>query len=280
MAKSFKQMNEREEGNAMIVDSLNLAFRYLHKKQLGFKDDYVKTVESLRNSYKSDKVIILSDYGKSSFRTSIYPEYKANREERRKNQPPEEAEYFKLFFKEYLSIIDYYAKESKYPTFRFQGVEADDIAAHIVKNMGKYGINNIWLISSDADWDLLISDKVSRFSYVTRKETTLENWHDRHDFTPEEYISIKCLQGDDGDNVPGVEKIGPKTAYKLVQQYGSALDLIGALPLPEKYVYLRNLNAFGADNILLNYQLMDLLTFCDDAIGEENIKEIENVLSI
>ena len=59
---------------------------------------------------------------------------------------------------------------------RYEGVEADDIAAHLVKLKDQYGLDKVWLVSSDRDWDLLISDTVARFSYVTRKEVTKANW--------------------------------------------------------------------------------------------------------
>lgn len=280
MSKSFNKITESTKGTVMVLDSLNLAFRYAHRKDLHFKEDYIRTVESLKKSYKADQVIILSDWGSSSYRKEIYPEYKQNRKDKQEQQSPEEAAYFEKFFEEYLRVIEYYTNESTYPTFRFKGVEADDIAAHIVKNKANYGFDEIWLISSDADWNLLIRHKVSRFSYVTRKEVTLENWAEHYDFSPETYISIKCLHGDSGDNVPGVPKIGPKTAAKLAEQYGSALDIADAIPLPGKYVYIKNLNEFGAENIRRNYYLMDLISFCDEAIGKENIKEIKSVLSV
>ena len=279
MSKSFAKMNEAQAGTVMVLDSLNLAFRYKHQQALHFKEDYIRTVESLKKSYKADQVIILSDWGSSTYRKEIYPDYKQNRKDLQSTQTPEEAAYFEKFFEEYVKIIEYYQTESSYPTFRFKGVEADDVAAHIVENKDKYGFNEIWLISSDRDWDLLVRHKVSRFSYVTRKEITLENWSEHYDFSPETYISIKCLQGDSGDNVPGVPKIGPKTAAKLAEQYGTALDIAASIPLPGKYVYIKNLNEFGADAIIRNYQLMDLVTFCDDAIGPDNIKEIQSVLS-
>ena len=142
-----------------------------------------------------------------------------------------------------------------------------------------YGINEIWLISSDRDYDLLVQHKVSRFSYVTRKEVTIENWAEHYSVSQEEYISMKCLMGDSGDNVPGVPKIGPKTAQKLIEQYGSTMDIAASLPLPGKYVYIKNLNDFWQANLLRNYQLMDLVTFCDDALGSDNIKEIKNVFN-
>lgn len=280
MAKSFTSLVESDDHTVLVVDSLNLAFRWKHQKALFFLDEYVRTVESLKKSYKASKVIILSDWGKSSYRREIYPEYKYNREKAREEQSPEDEAYFEKFFEEYLKIIEHYRTKTSYPTFRFHGVEADDIAAHIVSKRKDYGFSTLWLISSDRDWDLLCNEQTSRFSYVTRKEVTFDNYNEHYEWTPEEYISIKCLQGDAGDNVPGVLKIGPKTAYKLVQQYGTALDIADALPLPGKYVYIKNLNDFGADALRRNYQLMDLISFCDEAIGSENIKEIERVLCV
>lgn len=278
MAKSFTSLVESDDHTVLVVDSLNLAFRWKHQKALFFLDEYVRTVESLKKSYKASKVIILSDWGKSSYRREIYPEYKYNREKAREEQSPEDEAYFEKFFEEYLKIIEFYKSETSYPVFRFKGVEADDIAAHIVGKRKKYGFSTLWLISSDRDWDLLCNEQTSRFSYVTRKEVTFDNYNEHYDWTPEEYISIKCLQGDPGDNVPGVIKIGPKTAYKLVQEYGTALDIADAIPIPGKYVYIKNLNDFGADALRRNYQLMDLISFCDEAIGSENLKEIESVL--
>jgi 5'-3' exonuclease len=278
MSKTFSKMTESDSSTVLIVDSLNLAFRYKHQGALFFKEDYVRTVESLKKSYKASQVIILSDWGSSRYRKEIYPEYKQNRKDKQALQTPEEAAYFEKFFEEYVKIVEYYQTESTYPTFRFQGVEADDLAAHIVQNLQKYGFSKAWLISSDKDWDLLVSETVSRFSYVTRKETTSENWHEHYDVTPEQYISVKCLMGDSGDNVPGITKVGPTTAKKLIEQYGSALDVANNIPLPGKYVYIKNTNEFGSDAILRNYQLMDLLTFCDDAIGADNIEIVKNEL--
>jgi DNA polymerase-1 len=280
MSKNFSQIAEPTKGTVLLVDSLNLCFRYAARKDLFFLEDYVRTVESLKKSYKADQVIYLADWGSSSYRKALYPEYKQNRAEKRESQSPEDAAYFEKFFEEYLRITEYYKNDTLYPTFRFKGVEADDLAAHIVNNRTAYGINEIWLISSDRDYDLLVQHKVSRFSYVTRKEVTVENWAEHYEVSQEEYISMKCLMGDSGDNVPGVDKIGPKTAQKLIEQYGSAMDIAASLPLPGKYVYINNLNEFGQENLLRNYQLMDLVTFCDDAIGSDNIKEIKSVFNV
>jgi len=273
-------MSEVDEGSVLLVDSLNLAFRWKHQGAVFFLDDYIKTVNSFKRSFKCEQVVILSDWGSSTYRKAIYPEYKQNRKEKQETQTPEEAAYFLKFLEEYNNIIQHYQEEAEYPVLRFKGVEADDCAGHIVNNKDKYGFSRIKLLSSDRDWDLFIQEGVTRFSYVTQKEVSIDNWHEHYDVTPEEYISMKCLMGDSGDNVPGVPKIGPVTAAKLIKQYGSALDIASSIPLPGKYVYIKNLNEFGKENLLRNYELMDLVTFCDDAIGEENIKEIKSVFTI
>jgi len=278
MAKAFKSVSELNPETVMIVDCLNLAFRWKHSGARVFLDEYFSTIESLKKSYKAGKVILLSDMGSSSYRKNLYPAYKGNREELRANQTPEEEEAFRVFFQEFTRVIETYEESDDYPVLRFPKVEADDIGGFIVKNRKKLGIKNIVLISSDRDWDCFISEDVMRFSYVTRKEVTFDNWFDHYAYPPEQHISVKCLMGDSGDNVPGVDKIGPKTAIKLLEQYDSTYEIIANLPLPGKYVYIKNLNAFGAEALMLNYQLMDILDFCEEAIGEDNCSNIMNRL--
>ena len=277
MAKSFKESSELNPKRLMVVDSLNLAFRYKHKKVTDFLDSYMATVQSLRRSYTCGKVIIVGDLGSSSYRKAIYPEYKANRAEKYETQTEAERQEFLDFLNEVNRILTEYETLGDFPVLRFKGVEADDLAAYISKKSRKYGIEHTWLMSSDKDWDLLVNERVSRFSYVTTKEITLENWHEHYEYEPEDHISIKCLQGDSGDNIKGVPGIGPKKAHQLIQQYGTTYDIIASLPINSRYKYIASLNEFGADNLMLNYKLMDLLEFCEEAIGE-HIQEVDNVL--
>lgn len=271
-------MNTATSGSLMVLDSLNLGFRWQHKGAVDFCEDYMRTVLSFKKSYKCDKLIIPCDMGSSSYRKAIYPEYKANRKEKYEKQTPEEAAKFMEFLEEMKLILQKYRDEGIYPVIGFPGVEADDIAAYIVRKRKKYGLEQIWLISSDRDWNLLITQGVSQFSYVTRKEFTEDNWHEHYEFPRDDYISIKCLMGDSGDNVLGVPGIGPKRAMQLVQEYGSTYDIISNLPISSKYKYITALNDFGADNLMLNYQLMDLETYCADAIGVENCKTLDQQL--
>ena len=196
----------------LIVDALNLAFRWKHQGRTDFRYDYQKTVQSLASSYGCNEVIIAADWGSSSYRKELYPDYKQNRKEKFAEQSEEEKIAFEEFFEEFEATLEILAED--YILLRYKGVEADDVAAHLVKHKNAYDLENIWLVSSDRDWDLLIQDTVSRFSYVTRKEVTLENWSQHYDVQPEEYISLKCLTGDKGDNVPGIPGIGPKRAQQ------------------------------------------------------------------
>ena len=273
MALSFN--SQRKEGT-LIVDALNLAFRWKHQGRTDFRYEYEKTVKSLADSYKCSSIIITADGGSSKYRKDILPDYKQNRKDKYATQTEEEKIAFEEFFEEYQATLE--LLEDSFPLLRFHGVEADDIAAHLVKNKDKYGLGEVWLISSDRDWDLLIQENVSRFSYVNRKEVRIQNWYDHYEVSPEQYISLKCLTGDKGDNVPGITGIGPKRAKDLIIAYGDAMNIYDSMPLPSKYKHIQELNASG-ERILQNYELMDLISYCDDAIGDKNIAEIEEKIA-
>ncbi len=270
---------QETENTLLIVDSLNLAFRYKHSGATDFAEDYLRTVNSLKKSYKASKVIIACDQGSSSYRRKIYPEYKQNRKDKFELQTDAEKAAFEVFFEDFTKTLEHIAANTDYPVIRFPGVEADDIGAYIVSKRKHLPVDNIWLVSSDKDWDLLIQPNVSRFSYVTRKEVTWDTWNDFYEFDPDSYISIKCLTGDSGDNVPGVPGIGPKRAVSLVNEYGSTYDIIASLPIGGRYKYIEALNQCK-DQLLLNYKLMDLVTHCTDALGAENCSKIDEILNV
>ena len=276
MAFNLTDKMVNENANAtLVVDALNLAFRWKHQGRTDFRYDYQNTVKSLAKSYDCGNIIITADWGSSSYRKEISPDYKQNRKDKFAEQTEAEKLAFEEFFEEFEASLEVLAED--YPILLYKGVEADDIAAHLVKYKEKYDLEYIWLISSDRDWDLLIQEKVGRFSYVTRKEVRLDNWREHYEVTPEEYISMKCLTGDKGDNVPGIPGIGPKRAVQLIRDYGDAMDIYNATPLESRYKYIQALNE-NAEQLLVNYELMDLMTYCDDAIGQDNIANIGSVL--
>ena len=270
-----KMINE-DANSTLIVDALNLAFRWKHQGRTDFRYDYQSTVKSLAKSYDCKDVIITADWGSSTYRKAIAPDYKQNRKDKFAEQSDAERLAFEEFFEEFEASLEVLAED--YPVLRYKGVEADDIAAHLVRHKGKYDLEYIWLISSDRDWDLLIQENVGRFSYVTRREVRLDNWKEHYDVDPDLYISMKCLTGDKGDNVAGIPGIGPKRATQLIEQYGDAMDIYNAVPISSKYKYIQSLNE-NAEQLLVNYELMDLITYCDDAIGADNIEDIGRVIN-
>jgi DNA polymerase-1 len=261
--------------NVLIVDAMNVAFRWKHQGKTEFSKEYLRTVESLAQSYECSRIIIAADQGASSFRKELCPEYKANRKEKYKDQTAEEKLEMEKFFTEYEKTLELLAE--KYLVLRRKNVEADDLAAYIVRYKEKFGIEEIWLISSDRDWDLLVSDDVSRFSTVTRKETTSLNWNEFFDFPQEQYISFKVLTGDKGDNIPGIPGVGPKRASELIHQYGTAFDIYDAIPINGRYKYIQTLNE-NAELLLQNYSLMDLLSYCSEAVEHpgHSLEEMDN----
>ena len=276
MAFNFTDKLVNDGNCTLIVDALNLAFRWKHQGRTDFRYEYQRTVESLAKSYDCKNIIITADLGSSSYRKNINSEYKQNRKEKFAEQSEAEKMAFEDFIAEYEATLELLQED--HTLLRFRGVEADDIAAHLVKHRDAYDLEYIWLISSDRDWDLLIQENVARFSYVTRKEVTLDNWKTHYDVSPEEYISLKCLTGDKGDNVPGIPGIGPKRALGLIKEYGDALNIYDACPIPGKYKYIESLNE-NYEQIIQNYELMDLVTYCDDAIGADNISVIRGIMN-
>lgn len=261
----------RKPENLMIVDGLNLAFRWKHSGSTKFVEDYIATVLSFSRSYESGSIIVAADWGGSDYRKEVFPEYKANRKELVANQTPEEKEQARKFFDEYERTLEALDAHKEIMLVRYKGVEADDIAAYMCSRRIDYGFEKIWLISSDRDWDLLIEDNISRFSYVTRKEQTVDTWD--NPVPIQDYISYKVLVGDKGDNVPGIPGIGPKRAASLIEQYGSALDIYDACPISGKAKYIQALND-NREIIPVNYELMDLKSFCQDAIGRTNLADL------
>ena len=157
----------------LILDGLNTFIRVFSAvpalnddgDHIGGVTGFLRSIAANIRLLKPTRVIICFDgKGGSKRRKKIYPEYKANRKERFADQTEQEAKEFEMFMAEFSDTLTLIKK--KYPVFHFRGVEADDIAAYITQS-AEY--DDCWLISSDKDWDLLISDKVYRFSRLNLK---------------------------------------------------------------------------------------------------------------
>ena len=271
MAKDF--MKKKSSRSLLLVDSLNLGFRFKHSGPKDFCSVYIQMVKSLATSYGCGKIILAADKGSSAFRKAILPEYKGNREELRANQTDQEKDDFQDFIQEYESTLLELEELEGYPVIRYSKIEADDIIAYICKHKEALGIDTIWIISTDRDLDLLLSDKTYRFSYINRKETSLAAWEDNNEFPHEMFLTQKCLNGDKGDNVPGIPQVGPKRAASLIAEYGNVFDIYDAIPIPGTNKYIQNLNA-NKEQLLMNVELMDLIEYCEEVL-EGHTDEID-----
>jgi len=266
MTISWEQQNRRGTGNNLIiVDGINLAMRFKHIGHNIFGAEYLATINSLAASYGAKDVLHLSDFGKSTYRKELLPTYKGDREAKRETQTEEESQSWADFFDGYIRAVEL-VEETGHCIIKLKGVEADDLAAYFAQHLyDRY--DTIWLISTDQDWDQLLNDKVKRWAYTSQKEFTIDNFYDEHGCdSPEQYSHVKAIQGDRGDSVPGIDGIGVKRAYNLVREYGSVHDLVGALPIPGKQLFVQNLNSSGEEVLLRNLELMDLISYSDDAI--------------
>ena len=250
---------EKPSNNLILLDSTNLAFRYLQRKNFdNYVDDYIKTVTSLGRSYQTKRIICCFDSGASAYRKAIYPIYKDNRKVER---TPEEQERFTAFFNCLNEVVD----ELPYEHFKFKGIEADDLIAYFVKNLS-HKFDHTWIISSDRDLYQLLREDVSIFNIYARKEVTVESLFQDTGLSPREYAMSRIIEGDSGDNIKGIEGIGPKRAQALVKEYKTLDNLISKLPLPGKAKYIQNLNN-GRETLVLNEQLINLIAHNKTAIS-------------
>jgi 5'-3' exonuclease len=273
----------KNANNLLIVDGLNLAYRYLPRgKSLGkapdFAADLLNTINSLARSYDCREIVFLSDLRGSVYREGIHPLYKSDRKIAAEKKTPEEKESFRLFFQYYTEVAIPFIKASL-RTIQLLGVEADDVACYLVEAFedGKH-FDHIWLISSDGDWDELLSERCSRFATSSRKEFTLKDFYELKGCdTTDQFTNIKAIMGDKGDSVYGVDGIGIKRAYNLIREYGDVFGVADALPIAGSQLFIKALNE-SYDKLMLNLELVDLRSFHVEAIvaaGAEHLQTLE-----
>lgn len=179
----------------------------------GFTNMLFKMKEEL----KPDYIVAAFDRKGPTFRHKEYEDYKAGR----KKMPPELAEQFPIV-KELLDLLSI----SKY---EIDGFEADDIIGSLAKYAEKNNIE-VYVVTGDRDALQLASDNIN--VVITKKGVTETAVYDHKTFveefgvTPTQFIDVKGLMGDKSDNIPGVPGVGEKTAYKLIQTYGSVEEVL------------------------------------------------------
>jgi len=142
------------------------------------------------------------------FRHQLYPAYKANRP-----PMPDDLSLQIPFIKKFVAAANILMLEE-------QGVEADDIIATAVKIFTARG-HRVVVVSGDKDLLQLVGEDVVMWDPMKDRVMDREAVHQKYAVYPEQLLDLFALIGDSSDNVPGVPGIGPKTAEKLINSYGS-----------------------------------------------------------
>ncbi|TVQ64604.1 MAG: DNA polymerase I [Phycisphaerales bacterium] len=168
--------------------------------------------------YRPDHLLVVIDASgdRGTFRSEIYPEYKANRDE-----PPQTLE---VQTERCVSLL----RAMGAPVLGIEGVEADDTIATVVDRLLRERPDvRIRIVSKDKDLQqLLAQDRVEMFDVHTDDLIDEARLLEDKGVTPAQVIDMLSLMGDTVDNVPGVEGIGPKTAAQLIAEYGTLDNLL------------------------------------------------------
>ncbi len=179
----------------------------------GFTNMLLKIKEEIEPNY----IVATFDRKAPTFRHKEYTEYKAGR----KKMPQELHEQFEPL-KELLRMMGI-------NIFEIDGFEADDLIGTLSKFAEGKGME-VYILTGDRDALQLASDNIKVI--ITKKGITEKEIYDKNKMievygvTPTQFIDVKGLMGDASDNIPGVPGIGEKTAYKLIQEYGSIENLL------------------------------------------------------
>ena len=175
---------------------------------------FLNILFKLTEEEKPDYLAVAFDLKAPTFRHKLYEEYKGTR----KGMPQELREQVPVM-KEVLSAMGILIMEK-------EGLEADDVLGTFAKRAEKEGVD-VSLVSGDRDLLQVATDKIKiRIPKTKGGRTEIEDYYAKdvqelYQVSPQQFIELKALMGDTADNIPGVPKIGQKTATELMTTYGS-----------------------------------------------------------
>lgn len=199
-----------------------------------------------------DYIVSCFDSKAPSFRSQLFPEYKANR-----GEMPEDLQIQVPFLKEMVRFLGIYSLER-------EGFEADDLIGTMTK-FGRRHKLRVMIVSGDKDFAQLVEEETLLFDTMKSKTYNIEGVKKKWGVLPHQMVDWLALVGDASDNIPGVKGIGPKGAICLLEQYGD-LDSIyeNIKDLKES---LRKKLEGGKEICFLSRELVtirkDLPIFCD-----------------
>ncbi|MET0263140.1 MAG: 5'-3' exonuclease H3TH domain-containing protein [Rariglobus sp.] len=244
----------------LLIDGFNLAYRCFHAvpeltRADGFPTNalhgWVKSLWRLADQEKPDGTVVFFDLGGAQDRLALLPEYKAQREEM-----PEALQ-------KQLEPLKALTRAMGFVGVEIEGVESDDLLAAEAVSLAKQG-HDVLIVSSDKDFAQIVNDRIKimlpppsanpKLGWRLRDEAGVL---EKFGVPPSQIADYLALVGDSSDNIPGIPGVGPKTAVKWLQQYGTLETLIvnASNLTPERF---RVVLAASADNLRRNLKLTTL----------------------
>ncbi len=175
----------------------------------GFTQMLLKVIKDRRPCH----IAVVFDVGRTTFRTDLYPDYKANRSAMPDDLVPQ------------IAPIKDMVRAFNIPALELAGYEADDIIGTIARQCQERGMEAV-VVTGDKDLMQIVTDRVTLLDTMKDKVSGIPEVQERFGVGPEGVIDILGLAGDTSDNIPGVPGIGEKTAVKLIQEFGSLDELL------------------------------------------------------
>ena len=249
----------------LLIDGSNYLFRAYHAlppltTSSGEPTGAIKGFHAmLRNVYSKiapDYVACVFDAHAKTFRHTIFPEYKANR-------PPMPED-----LRVQLEPIRQMVKLLGWPLLQVEGVEADDVLATLACRASAEGIE-AFIATGDKDLAQVVTERICLVNTMTHEVLGREGVKTKYGVYPERIVDYLTLMGDKVDNVPGINKCGPKTAVKWLDEFGSLQGVIEAAPSMKGKIgeYLRE----GIQNLVLSQRLV---TIKSDVSLDVNLQDL------
>ncbi|HID48342.1 MAG TPA: DNA polymerase I, partial [Chromatiales bacterium] len=206
----------------ILVDGSSYLFRAFHAmpnltnsrgEPTGAIYGVINMIRRLLKDYDPEHIAVVFDAKGPTFRNDLYPEYKATR-------PPMPEELAAQ-----IEPVHEIIRAMGLPLLVVPGVEADDVIGTLARQAAAHGMETI-ISTGDKDMAQLVNDHVTLVNTMTDTISDREGVTEKFGIPPEHIVDYLALIGDTVDNVPGVPKVGPKTAAKWLAQYGSLEEIM------------------------------------------------------
>ena len=206
----------------LLVDGSSYLFRAFHAlpplstsdgRPTGAIRGVVSMLRKLAKDYQGSPIAVVFDAKGKTFRDDIYPEYKAHR-------PPMPDE-----LRAQIEPLQDIIRAMGIPLIIQEGVEADDVIGTLAREAEREKRDTV-ISTSDKDMAQLVGPHVTLVDTMSNTTLDREGVVEKFGVTPEQIIDYLALMGDASDNIPGVPKVGPKTAAKWLKQYGNLEEII------------------------------------------------------